>query len=216
MQIPVLINCAPKFPHILCTACDFSRTPRTRPASSHTRPYTYDRSYSRPNRPCHALIPVFNSLTSDRSRGGSRGDFNTKSLPLSLPACVTAYQRPLSDVGNPGPCPPNPCRPGRLSCPNQTENYRTGPARVDFNETPISLCPLCGQEERSLEINLSPVFTHMLSSSFHFSPRKLYFWALHPIKLNYTKAEASCCSCSWSWRKYPLKHGHCGIATERN
>ena len=85
-------------------------------------------------------------------------------------------------MGNPGPCPPNPCRPGRLFCPNQTENYRTGTARVDINEAPGSLCPLCGQEERSLDINLSLVFTRKLSSSFPFSPRKPYFWAVRPIK----------------------------------
>lgn len=128
MQIPLLIDCAPKFPHMLCTACDFSHTPRTQPVVSHTRLCTYDRSNSRPNRPCHALIPVFNSLTSDRSRGGSRGDFNTKSLPLSLPACVTAYQRPLSDVGNPGPCPPNPC--SQAACLVQTKLKTTGQAQL--------------------------------------------------------------------------------------
>ena len=120
--------------------------------------------------PCHALIPVFNSLTSDRSRGGSGGDFNTKSLPLSLPGCATAYQRPLSDVGNPGPCPPNPCRPGRLFCPNQTENYRTGTARADINEAPGSLCPLCGQEERSLDINLSLSLSLCLACFLPLSP----------------------------------------------
>lgn len=136
---------------------------------------TRDRSNSFPHRLRHALIPAFNSLTSGECTRGSREDFNTKSLPLSLPACVTAYQGPLSDVGNPGPCPPNPSRPGCLFCPNQTENYRTGRARVDITEAPGSLCPLCGQEERGLDINLPLVLTHRLSSSLPFPTTQTIF-----------------------------------------
>lgn len=81
-----------------------------------------------------------------------------------------------------GPVLPTPV--GQAACSVQTKLKTTGQAqlRVDINEAPGSLSPLCGQEERSLDINLSLVFTRMLSSSFPFSPRKTYFWALHPIK----------------------------------
>lgn len=173
MKIPVLIDCDAKFPLMLCKTC--GHTIRTKPDLFHTKPGTEDRSNSLPHTPCHALIPVFNSLTSDRSRGGSRGDFNTKSFPLSLLACVTAYQRPLIDVGNPGPCPPNPCRPGRLFCPNQNENYRTGTAQVDIKEAPGFLFPLL--RSRSLDINLSLVLTRMLSCSIPFLTTQAVFLA---------------------------------------
>lgn len=145
--------------------------------------YSEDNSNSLHHVPCHALIPAFNILTSDSRRGGSRGDFNTELLPLSLQACATTYQMPLSDVGNPGPCPPNPCRPDCLFCPNQIENYRTDTATVYINESLGSLCPLCGWEERSLDINLSFILTCFLSSSFPFSPHlSAFLGILHPIK----------------------------------
>lgn len=138
MQIPLLIDCDSKSPLlVLCEACDLSNTitqRRTAKTSSNSLQHV----------PCHALIPAFNILTSDRSRGGSGGDFNTKLLLLSLRACATAYQLPLSDVGNPAPCPPNLHRPDCLFCPNQIENYRTDTAMVYFNGTLGSLCPLCG------------------------------------------------------------------------
>lgn len=159
--------------------------------------------------PCHALIPVFNNLTSDRSRGGCRGDFNTKSLPLSLSARVTAYQRPLSDVGKPGPCPPNSCRPGRQFCPNQTENYRTGTARVDINEPPGSLCPLCGQEERSLDINLffSRLYSHVFFLFPHLTTQAIDLVSpSHYSQIKWSVSSDSCCNCNCSWTKRPLKH----------
>lgn len=209
MQIPPMIDCDPKFFHLVHTACVLSNARRESCQASLTR----DRSKSFPHRLLHALIPAFNNLTSGECTGGSGEDFNTKSLPLSLPACVTAYQGPVSDVGNPGPCPPNPSRPGRLFCPTQTENYRTGTARVDITEAPGSLCPLCGREERGLDINLPLFFTRRLSSSLPFSPRKPYFWALHPIK---AKSSDWSCNSGCSWRKHPLRHSRCGLEVPLN
>lgn len=153
---------------MLRATCDLSNTITQRcPVKTALTPFSM----------CHGMLSSLH-LTfwrQARSRGGSRGDFNTEPLPLSLRACATAYQMPLSDVGNPGPCPPNPCRPDCLFCPNQIENYKTDTATVYINASPGSLSPLCGREERSLDINLSFILTRLVSSSFPFSPHLAAF-----------------------------------------
>ena len=115
------------------------------------------------------------------------GDFNTKSLPLSLRGSATAYQGPVSDVGNSGPCPPKPGslrthgRAGPLTSPSRSALYAH--SVVTRREVWILISP-------SLSLSLSFLLFLCVSPPFCPAPlllasstqRKPYFWPFFPIR----------------------------------
>lgn len=80
-----------------------------------------------------------------------------------------------------GPVLPTPV--GQAACSVQTKLKTTGQAQLGLTSMRRrALYAHSVVKRREAWILISLVFTRMLSSSFPFSPRKPYFWALHPIK----------------------------------
>lgn len=80
-----------------------------------------------------------------------------------------------------GPVLPTPV--GQAACSVQTKLKTTGQAQLGLTSMRRrALYAHSVVKRREAWILISLVFTRMLSSSFPFSPRKPYFWPLHPIK----------------------------------
>ncbi len=184
MQIPLMIDCYPKFPPVLCTACVLSNTPREPSQASLTQSCILKTGLT-PFPIGHAMLSS-PYLTAWRQTGAEEAAEET--LILNLSPC---HYRPVwPPIRGPwvmwetlGPVLPTPV--GQAACSVQTKLKTTGQTQLgltSMRRRALYAHSVVRRREAWILISLSLVFTRMLSSSFPFSPRKPYFWALHPIK----------------------------------
>ena len=138
------------------------------------------------------------------------GDFNTKSLPLSLRGSATAYQGPVSDVGNSGPCPPKPGslrthgRAGPLTSPSRSALYAH--SVVTRREVWILISPslsLSLSLSFSFSVSLHPSVPRLSCSQARLSGSRISGLSFL-LELNQTQAETVLVDSHHLWRKYVL------------
>lgn len=153
---------------MLCEACDLSNTITQRcTAKTALTPFSM----------CHGMLSSLH-LTFWRQTGAEEAAEETL-IPNFSPCHYGPVRPPIRCLWvmweTLGPVLPTPA--GQTACSVQTKLKTTRQTQLRFTsmKSPGSICPLCGRDERSLDINLSFIWTHFVSSSFPFSPHLVTF-----------------------------------------